>query len=236
MSGPSVQLLAHTAEPERTVALAARLCYSARGVADLAAGLSEAEVESLLEKLLAMGHLSALEHAQFTLGVEGISRACSHQLVRHRVASYSQQSQRYVALRRVQAVVPPSIEDRPELAAAFRRALEQAWALYGRLVDEGVPAEDARYLLPNACETKLVVSMNARELRHFFSLRLCRRAQWEVRALARAMLGAVEAVAPRLFRGAGPGCLAGSCPEGAYSCGQAAEVRRELAEGVRRDP
>jgi len=229
VSGPSVQVLAHTAEPERTVALAARLCYSGRGIGDLEAGLSDDEVGGLLEKLLAMGHLSALEHAQFTLGVEGISRACSHQLVRHRLASYSQQSQRYVALRQVHAVTPPSVAGRPELAAAFRRALEEAWGLYGRLVDEGVPAEDARYLLPNACETKLVLSMNARELRHFLALRLCRRAQWEIRALAREMLRAVRGLAPRLFVGAGPGCLEGTCPEGAYSCGQAVDVRRELS-------
>jgi thymidylate synthase (FAD) len=230
VSGPSVQVLAHTAEPERTVALAARLCYSGRGIADLEAGLSEEEVGSLLEKLLSMGHLSALEHAQFTLGVEGISRACSHQLVRHRLASYSQQSQRYVALRRVQAVVPPSLAERPELAAEFRRKLEEVWEFYGRLVDAGVPAEDARYLLPNACETKIVLSMNARELRHFLALRLCRRAQWEIRLLAREVLRAVRKLAPRLFAGAGPGCLDGACPEGAYSCGQAADVRRELRD------
>lgn len=227
---PAVEVLAHTADPERTVALAARLCYSARGIRDLKAGLADEEVGSLVEKLLSMGHLSALEHAQFTLGVEGISRACSHQLVRHRLASYSQQSQRYVRMHEVRAVMPRSIRERPEAEAQVREHLTGLWKLYTRLVEQGIPAEDARYVLPNACETKVVVSMNARELRHFLSLRLCRRAQWEIRDLALRMLQALRAVAPRLFAGAGPGCLAGACPEGEYSCGKASEVRRELAE------
>ena len=227
--GPTAQLLSHSPDPERTVALAARLCYSARDVGDLNRGLSDEEVGSLLGKLRSMGHFSALEHAHFVFGVEGISRACSHQLVRHRIASYSQQSQRYVTLKEVRAVIPPEVEQRPKLAARFRAKLEDLWGFYAQMVDEGVPAEDARYLLPNACETKIVVSMNARELRHFFSLRLCRRAQWEIRALGMAMLRPVLRVAPRLFEGAGPGCVAGRCPEGAYSCGRSEEVREELA-------
>jgi thymidylate synthase (FAD) len=201
-------------------------------VADLNRDLSDQEVGSLLGKLRSMGHFSALEHAHFVFGVEGISRACSHQLVRHRIASYSQQSQRYVRMREVRAVVPPEIEERPGLAARFREKLEELWGFYTQMVDEGVPAEDARYILPNACETKIVVSMNARELRHFFSLRLCRRAQWEIRALGLAMLGAVSPIAPRLFADAGPGCVAGRCPEGAYSCGHPDEVREELTTAV----
>jgi thymidylate synthase (FAD) len=230
---PAVEVLAHTADPERTVALAGRLCYSARGVLDLKAGLADEEVGSLVEKLLSLGHLSALEHAQFTLGIEGISRACSHQLVRHRIASYSQQSQRYVRMHEVRAVVPPSIAERPEAAAEVRVQLAGLWKLYARLVEQGIPPEDARYVLPNACETKVVVSMNARELRHFLALRLCRRAQWEIRDLAFEMLRRLRAVAPRLFADAGPGCLTGACPEGEYSCGRAAEVRKELAPGLR---
>ncbi len=230
---PTAELLSHTPQPERTVALAARLCYSARGVADLDAGFGEAEVASLLDKLLGMGHFSALEHAQFVFGVEGISRACSHQLVRHRMASYSQQSQRYVALHEVHAVVPPAVAGDPQKAARFREKLEDIWAFYRELVDDGVAPEDARYILPNACETKLVVSMNARELRLFFRLRLCRRAQWEIRDLARAMLRAATPAAPLLFRDAGPGCLAGACPESAYSCGEAAAVRAEFSPSAR---
>jgi thymidylate synthase (FAD) len=225
---PAVQVLSHTPRPERTVALAARLCYSARGVGDLDRDLSDGEVTDLLAKLLSMGHVSALEHAQFVFGIEGISRACSHQLVRHRVASYSQQSQRYVRLREVRAVVPPAVESQPSAARRFREKLDDLWEFYARMVDEGIAPEDARYILPNACETKIVVSMNARELRHFFSLRLCRRAQWEIRGLALEMLRVIVPLAPRLFRGAGPGCVRGACPEGAYSCGEAEAVRREL--------
>ena len=138
------------------------------------------------------------------------------------------QSQRYVKLGGAEAVVPPSIAERPDLAAEFSRMLEELWNLYRRLVDGGVPPEDARYILPNACETKLVVTMNARELLHFFSLRLCNRAQWEIRLLALEMLRAVSAVAPGLFAEAGPGCVAGPCPEGEFSCGRAAEVRANL--------
>jgi thymidylate synthase (FAD) len=225
---PVAEVLSYTPDPERTVALAARLCYSARDIGDLDRGLTEDEVGQLLEKLLDMGHLSALEHAQFVFGVEGISRACSHQLVRHRIASYSQQSQRYVKLREVRAVVPPQIRSHPVYGSMFQNKLEDLWALYARMVDDGIAPEDARYILPNATETKIVVSMNARELRHFFSLRLCRRAQWEIRELALQILQGVLAKAPRLFFGAGPGCVRGACPEGAYSCGRADEVRREL--------
>lgn len=227
---PAAQVLSHTPQPERTVALAARLCYSGRGVSELQTQLGDAEIEALLGKLLGMGHFSALEHAQFVFGVEGISRACSHQLVRHRVASYSQQSQRYVTLHEVRAVVPPALAVEPEQRARFEAKLAELWAYYRELVEAGVAAEDARYILPNACETKLVVSMNARELRHFFRLRLCRRAQWEIRALALAMLRAVVPLAPLLFRAAGPGCLAGACPEAEYSCGEALAVRTEFAE------
>lgn len=217
---PVAQVLTYTADPERTVALAARLCYSPRGIEELGRELSEAEVGDLLEKLLAMGHLSALEHAQFVFGVEGISRACSHQLVRHRIASYSQQSQRYVRVREVRAVTPPQIQSHPVHRRAFQEKLDDLWAFYAQMVSDGIPPEDARYILPNAAETKIAVSMNARELRHFFSLRLCRRAQWEIRALAFQMLRSVTALAPRVFRDAGPACARGDCPEGAYSCGQ----------------
>ncbi len=225
---PTARLLRHTPDPERTVALAARLCYSARGVGELDDGLTDREVGALVDKLVAMGHFSALEHAQFVFGLEGISRACSHQLVRHRVASYSQQSQRYVTLGEVRAVAPPAVAAHPRWGPRFQAKLEEVWELYGAMVADGIAAEDARYLLPNACETKLVTTMNARELRHFFALRLCRRAQWEIRDLALAMLRAVLPAAPRLFRDAGPGCVRGACPEGAYTCGEPQAVRREI--------
>jgi thymidylate synthase (FAD) len=225
-----VQLLQHTPEPERVVAAAARLCYSAASIDQLLE--QEAEERSrLLEKILSLGHLSVLEHASFSFGVEGISRACSHQLVRHRLASYSQQSQRYVSeKKRFAAVVPPSIAADNELHRRFESLLDDMHHLYGDLLAAGIPAEDARFVLPNAAQTKLVVTMNARELRHFFNLRCCRRAQWEIRALAVQMLRLARRAAPLLFAGAGPGCLSGVCPEGRMSCGEADDVRREFAD------
>ncbi|TLN05311.1 FAD-dependent thymidylate synthase [bacterium] len=224
----SVEILAHTPTPERAVAVAARLCYSPRSVSELAEALTDAEVEKLVGKITSMGHFSTLEHAVFTFGIDGISRACSHQLVRHRVASYSQQSQRYVELKKVEAVIPPSISKSKKSRALFEKKLEEIWKLYGELVEGGVPAEDARYILPNACETKIVVTMNARELHHFFALRLCTRAQWEIREMAKEMYRAAYAVSPLLFSGAGPGCVRGKCTEGEYCCGQQKKVRAEL--------
>jgi len=228
MAGVLAQLLSHSPEPEKTVASAARLCYSARSVEELKTGMTGAEVASLVGKLLSMGHLSALEHASFTFGVEGISRACSHQLVRHRVASYSQQSQRYVKFDEVEAVVPPSIAADAGRASIFEDKLADLWRFYSEMLEDGVPAEDARYILPNAAATKIIVTMNARELRHFFSLRLCNRAQWEIRNLAEAMLVAAAPVAPLLFAGCGPGCVEGPCPEGEFTCGKAKSVKKHL--------
>lgn len=225
-----VQLLSHTRDPEEVVAAAARLCYSASSIGTLVEK-SRHDREGLLAKILDLGHLSVLEHASFTFGVEGISRACSHQLVRHRLASYSQQSQRYVSHKeRFAAVIPPSVADRPELRERFEAFLEEAHRAYRELLDAGIPAEDARFVLPNAAETKIVVTMNARELHHFFNLRCCRRAQWEIRAMAVEMLRLARQAAPLLFAQAGPGCVAGGCPEGAMTCGAAAEVRREFSE------
>lgn len=225
-----VQLLTHTPEPERVVAAAARLCYSAAGIGQLL-DKSLDEQRALLQKILSLGHFSVLEHASFTFGIEGISRACSHQLVRHRLASYSQQSQRYVSHQdRFEAVVPETIAARPELATKYQVFLDQAHQVYAELLEAGIPAEDARFVLPNAAATKLVMTMNGRELHHFFELRCCRRAQWEIRAMAVAMLRRVRVVAPVLFASAGPGCLRGACPEGKMTCGQIQEVRREFAE------
>jgi thymidylate synthase (FAD) len=224
-----VRLLAHTPAPERAVAVAARLCYSPRDVSELTESLPEEEVLKLVGKLMSMGHFSALEHAVFTFGIDGISRACSHQLVRHRLASYSQQSQRYVELKKVKAVIPPSIASDPELSEEFSEKLAGLWDYYSCLIGKGIPAEDARYILPNACETKIVVTMNARELHHFFALRLCYRAQWEIREMALLMYRAANLVSPALFSGAGPGCVRGKCTEGEYSCGRAAELKAELS-------
>jgi len=226
-----VTLLQHTPDPELAVALAARLCYSPIGIDELRERLSRSDISAFLDKIMSLGHQSVLEHASFTFGIEGISRATSHQLVRHRIASYSQQSQRYVThTEQFSAVIPPSIAERPELAARFREQLKALHDTYAELFEAGIPAEDARYILPNAAETKIIMTMNARELLHFFGLRCCERAQWEIRAMAVEMLRLVQSTAPTIFRDAGPGCVAGPCPEGTMTCGKIVEVRKKFKE------
>ena len=221
-----VALLQHTPDPEMTVALAARLCYSPVAIDELQQRLSGTDIKTFLDKIMSLGHQSVLEHASFTFGIEGISRVTSHQLVRHRVASYSQQSQRYVSHKeQFAAVIPPTIAGRPEVLARFEAQLKALHQAYAEMVEAGIPAEDARYILPNATETKLLVTMNARELLHFLGVRCCERAQWEIRLMAVEMLKLVKGVAPTIFRSAGPGCLNGPCPEGTMTCGKAAEVR-----------
>lgn len=227
--GPRVSLLRHTPDPERTVALAARLCYSDTDIEALRERLDDAACERLLRRIIRLGHLSVLEHASFTFGIEGISRATSHQLVRHRIASYSQQSQRYVAFREeFDYIIPPTIRGEEELKGRFEAVMAELFNTYRWLMDRGVPAEDARYVLPNAAETKIIVTMNARELLHFFSLRCCERAQWEIREMAKRMLRLVKRVAPVIFEKAGPGCVRGGCPEGEMTCGRPEEIREEF--------
>lgn len=222
----NVTVLAHTPDPEGTVAMAARLCYSRDGIGRLAQRVSRGDTASFIRKVVSLGHHSVLEHAVFTLGIEGISRAASHQLVRHRLASYSQKSQRYVVEEEpFTYVIPPSLRDREDLAAPYREAMASLHALYRRFLQAGVPAEDARYVFPNAATTQLLVTMNARELRHFFALRLCLRAQWEIREMAELMLERLREKAPLLFRGVGPACTDGPCPEGEMTCGHLVEVR-----------
>lgn len=222
-----VELLTHTPDPQGVVAAAARLCYSDAGISDLMAAGAKGELKGLLKKILDLGHYSVLEHAVFTFGVERISRACSHQLVRHRVASYSQQSQRYVAAdASFGRVTPPSIADNPAALEKYESLMTTAGEGYAELLAMGIPAEDARFVLPNAAETKIVLTMNARELRSvFFDERGCNRAQWEIRAMAIEMLRQVKKVAPLLFELCGPSCVRGSCKEGKMTCGRAAEVR-----------
>lgn len=222
-----VRLLNHTPEPEQIVAQAGKLCYSAAGLTAIAEKLTPEKAGDFVRRLVGLGHVSALEHASFTFGVEGVSRALTHQLVRHRLASYSQQSQRYVALEHFEHVTPPSLTARPELAERVERLYAEISRTYGELLAAGVPAEDARYLLPNACETKIVVSMNGRELLHFFRLRCCNRAQWEIHDLADRMLALVAPLASALFHQAGPGCVSGPCGEGSMTCGKSVEVREK---------
>lgn len=216
-----VKLINHTPEPERTVAAAARLCYSSVGAAELFTGLKDADVARLLAHLVESGHESPVEHVTFTFAIEGISRACSHQLVRHRIASYSQKSQRYVREEHFDYIVPPSIASDATAKRRFEETMAAIQAAYNDLL-QLVPPEDARYVLPNACETKIVATFNARSLFNFFRLRCCRRAQWEIRELACAMREEVRRVAPRLFALAGPSCeTEGVCHEGRFSCGRA---------------
>ena len=220
-----VKLLEHTPHPERVVAMAARLCYSAAGAEELAEKMTDEQVEKLVDKIIQMGHASTMEHVSFTFGIEGVSRVLTHQLVRHRLASYSQQSQRYVAEHDFEYILPPSIAERPEASERFKALMENIQQAYNDLVEAGVPKEDARYVLANATETKIVVTMNARSLMHFFNLRCCNRAQWEIRELAYKMLAEAKAVAPLLVRNAGASCVAtGHCPEGAMTCGKFAEM------------
>lgn len=236
--GMRVVLLRRTAEPETAVALAARLCYSPDRIDQLEHGVDASSAAALIRRIVGLGHHSVLEHAVFSFGIEGISRAASHQLVRHRLASYSQQSQRYVAAREdFEHVVPPAIAERPELARAYARLMRACGTAYRELLEAGVPAEDARFVLPNAAATRLIVTMNARELRHFFQMRCCRRAQWEIRELAERMLGLARAAAPVLFEGSGPRCVIGPCPEGKMTCGRLKDVRaayRGWAAGAER--
>jgi len=215
-----VVLLYATPEPERAVAAAARLCYAPVGAAELLDTMSEESVHRVLKTILDSGHLSALEHASYTFAIDGVSRAMTHQLVRHRLASYNQQSQRYVSFAEEPSfVVPPGVAEDPAKAERFAAAVEGAFAAYRELIEAGVPAEDARYLLPNATETKIVVTMNIRELLHFFELRCCNRAQWEIRAVAHRMLELAQPTAPYIFMDAGAACRRGPCPEGKMTCG-----------------
>lgn len=224
-----VELLIHTPDPEQVVAAAARLCYSNSSIGELMEK-SKTDRQQFLEKILSLGHHSVMEHVSFSFGVEGISRACSHQLVRHRLASYSQQSQRYVShKKRFSAVTPDSIAAKPELHQRYQQLLDEIHQFYGQMLDADIPAEDARFVLPNAATTKIVITMNGRELRHFFALRCCRRAQWEIQEMAKQMLRLVKPVAPILFAKAGPGCVSGPCPEGKMTCGEIVAVRDEFA-------
>jgi thymidylate synthase (FAD) len=177
-------------------------------------------VKSVLSTILASGHYSTLEHASYTFAIDGVSRALTHQLVRHRLASFNQQSQRYVKFKNgIETVKPATVEAVPEASELFDSVVGLVEQAYARMIELGIPAEDARFILPNAAETKIVVTMNVRELMHFFSLRCCNRAQWEIRELAHAMLELVRPTAPYVFATAGAPCVSGSCPEGKMCCG-----------------
>lgn len=216
----NVVLLNHTPDPERAVATAARLCYAPVGASELMETMTDAEIHRVLRTIMESGHFSTLEHATYTFAIEGVSRTLTHQLVRHRLASFNQQSQRYVTFSESPEFIEPhTVAADAEAEKVFLEAVDHAFDSYHKLVEAGIPAEDARYVLPNACETKITVTMNIRELLHFFTLRCCNRAQWEIREMACKMLDLVRPTAPYIFLDAGPGCVRGKCPEGRMTCG-----------------
>lgn len=249
----NVTLIAHTPDPEKVVAAAAKLCYSSSDVQTLMDNLTPEKVESFVELLASYGHESPVEHVTFTFGIEGVSRSCTHQLVRHRIASYSQKSQRYVSEKGFEYVTPPAIAEDEKALSVYEQAMAQMQQAYDTLADlleekhvaaliaggqseeasrraaRKTAIEDARFVLPNACETKIIVTMNARSLINFFHHRCCNRAQWEIRDVAQEMLRLCREVAPSLFAHAGPSCLNGPCPEGSMTCGRIKEMRERYS-------
>jgi len=225
-----VTLLSYTKDAERLSAAAARSCYSKKPASKIIEEMDEERAGKAISEITGMGHHSVIEHASYTFSIEGVSRAMTHQLVRHRIASFSQQSQRYVSLKDPSFVIPPTIDSDPALKREFEELMEGIWSAYRRMADK-VPVEDARYLLPNACTTNITVTMNARELWHFFELRCCNRAQWELRSVADEMLRQVKQVSPHIFSEAGPACVRGPCPEGKLTCGK---PRRKELKGLNR--
>lgn len=249
-----VTLLTYTPHPEHTVASAAKLCYSPSSIDDLTGSLTEEKAASFVDMLSEIGHESPIEHAVFTFGIEGVSRSLLAQLTRHRIASYSVQSQRYVRENSFEYVIPPQIDALPEAREIYIRAMREDMEHYERLTSilqekhmkelidggmdekaagraaEKMAIEDARFVLPNACATKMIVTMNARSLNNFFAHRCCNRAQWEIRELAERMLKLCIDVAPHLFKRSGPPCVGGACPEGKMTCGKTAQVRQKYKQ------
>ena len=248
-----VKLIAHTPNPEKVVAAAAKLCYSNAQIDTLLDGLTEEKSKEFVEMLASLGHESPTEHASFTFAIEGVSRSLLAQITRHRIGSYSVQSQRYVNLKEPEFVTPPEIMDDPESLEEFNNSMAMAAENYQKVTQllkeahkekfmaqgmdektanrtaEKKALEDARFILPNACTTKMIVTMNTRSLNNFFRHRCCTRAQWEIRELADEMLRLVCEVAPALFVRSGAPCVSGPCPEGKMSCGRMLEMRDKYA-------
>ena len=244
-----VELINYTKNAEETIAQAGKLCYSKVGVDEIKEKLDDRSIEKYITMLMDMGHMSPIEHVSFTFAAEGVSRTLTHQLVRHRLASYSQQSQRYVRLENFEYIIPPAIKEDSKALEIYEKAMENSKesylkiseSLFDKYYEENLSTglnekearskaekksiEDARYVFPNACETKIVFTMNARNLLHFFSLRCCNRAQWEIREMAFEMVKICKEIYPTLFKNAGPSCVNGPCPEGKMTCGKIKEVR-----------
>lgn len=248
---PVVTLIAYTPDPIKTVAAAAKLCYSKSDIATLSENLTEEKARDFVDLLSSYGHESPIEHASFTFGIEGVSRTFLAQITRHRLASYSVQSQRYVQKNDFPFIIPPEIENDVQAREEFMLCMRQCAESYEKitqilakkhqvsLIAEGedeksaakkaqkMAIEDARFVLPGACDTRMIVTMNARSLLNFFKQRCCNRAQWEIRAVAEEMFKLVYAVAPELFKHAGPPCAYGPCTEGGMSCGKMKEMRQK---------
>lgn len=246
----NVELLQYNPDCEKIIAAAAKLCYSSSEIKGILDGLDEEKTKKFIQRLMSMGHESPIEHISFTFGIEGVSRSLLAQFTRHRIASYSVKSQRYVKEGEFEFITPPEIENSPEAKKLFLEAMQDDVEKYNKLSDilykkhyddfikqgidekkagnmaEKKAIEDARYVLPNACETKMIVTFNARSLINFFNHRCCERAQWEIRDMACKMLELVKGVAPTIFKYAGPSCLSGTCPEGKMTCGKMLEKRK----------
>ncbi len=246
---PNVILISHTPNPQENIAASAKLCYSPATIDTLMDGMTSEKAEGFLDMLVEIGHGSPVEHANFTFGIEGVSRSFLAQITRHRIGSYSVQSQRYVKESRFEYVLPPEIAAIPEALDIYNKSMERIHEEYKTLTDilkakhlatfvsEGMEEkaagraaekkaiEDARFVLPNACTTKMIVTMNARSLMNFFHHRCCSRAQWEIKEVSDMMLAEVLKVAPTLFKNAGPSCVSGPCPEGRMTCGKINQVR-----------
>jgi len=231
-----VKLIAHTPNPDLVCAAAARTSRSTLSPSELFEKASSTEGREkalkLLKEIIKSGHASITEHVSFTFSVSGVSRALTHELVRHRLASFTQQSQRYVRVSGEDSfVIPHTIKQNEKSLKLFKSALTDIQRDYNELISLGVPVEDARYILPNATKTTITITMNGRELLHFFSLRCCDRAQWEIRELAEMMVKECRKVAPVIFEKAGPSCVQmGTCPEGEFSCGKLKEMREKYAK------
>jgi thymidylate synthase (FAD) len=214
----NVKLIGFTPNPEKLPAMAAKLTHSKTKPEELDKS-SDKELKAILEQVINLGHTSVIEHTCFTFAISDVSRSLTHQLVRHRIASYAQQSQRYVDFKEPNYVTPPKIAKNKQMKKAYDETMKNIWKEYSKLLDLGIPAEDSRFVLPNAACTNIMVTMNARSLLNFFELRCCLHAQWEIRQLANKMLQEVKKVAPTIFKKAGPACKSkGICPENKKDC------------------
>jgi thymidylate synthase (FAD) len=211
-----VKLLRHTADAELLCGTAASTSTKSGSPSEIMKKMDPETAKRLIKRVTGYGHASVIEHASFTFSIEGVSRAMTHQLVRHRIASYTQQSQRYVTYDTLEKyVTPESISSNVDAKKVFDEALERISETYQKLLELKISKEDARFILPNAAKTNIIVTMNTRELRHFFNLRCCARAQWEIREVAVEMLRQAKKAAPVLFEDCGPTCVElGFCTEG----------------------